>query len=121
MPYLVDEDNSSQLAVIGRRLGLDILDVRECGHGGYSDELQLYLAGREGRCLITKNDADFQILTRQFQALGHPHAGVLIVSRSLDRRFPAAIARALALYDRLYPDGMPAYMIDYLHPAPLEP
>lgn len=121
MPYIVDEDNSSQVAVIGRRLGLDIVDVRERGRRSLSDDLQFYLAGEDGRCLVTKNDADFRMLTREFQALGYPHAGVLIISRSLDRRHAAAIAHGLVAYDRRFPDGMPPYMVDYLHPAPLDP
>jgi hypothetical protein len=67
--------------------------------------------------LVTKNDDDFENMTKRFVLESLPHAGVLVIARSLDRRHTARIARTLVAYAALYPDGVPPYMLDCLHPA----
>ena len=120
MRFIVDEDLSPDVALIGRRLGLDIVHVRDEGRSGYGDDEQLRLAGEEGRCIVTKDDPDLSALSQEFVASQFPHAGVLIVSRSLDRRDSAGIAHALVAYANDHPGDMPPYMVDYLHRAPAE-
>ncbi len=116
--FLIDEDNSTQVAVIGRNLGLDVVHLLDLGRGGSDDEFVLRLAAQSARCVVTKNDRDFPRLTELFQLQGDAHAGVLLIAPSLDRRHTARIAHALVAYAALHPDGLPAYMLDYLNPAP---
>jgi len=78
------------------------------------DEEQLRRAAEDGRCLVTRNRADFEALTLRCFEHAWPHAGVLIVSRSLPNRDASGIARALAAYARAHADGLPTYAIGWL-------
>jgi len=80
----------------------------------WSDEAQLDKAGREDRCLVTKNRDDFIELTVQFYRDGRPHAGVLIVPYSYPGDKLTLLARALVSYTKVHPDGTVAYEIDFL-------
>ncbi|MFN8634750.1 MAG: DUF5615 family PIN-like protein [Chloroflexota bacterium] len=117
MLYLIDEDLATDIARIGRRIGLDVLSVHEIGREGWSDERQLETAGREGRCVVTGNRGDFEDLTNQFFLAHRPHAGVLIVQRALRHAPPATVARALLAYEEARGTFPMAYISDYLHPA----
>ena len=114
MRFYLDEDQSYRIAAIARSLGVDIVTTRDLGRGAASDAEQLALAAELGRVLVTRNYDDFARFTRRFLEEGRPHAGVLFVPRSLRGQYEAAIARAIARYDRDHPEGMPPYMIDYL-------
>jgi hypothetical protein len=48
-------------------------------------------------------------------------AGVLIVPSSMRNDAYARIARALAWYHALYPEGVPPYFVSYLSDPPDEP
>ncbi len=100
MRYLVDEDLATDIARIGRRIGLDVISIHEVGREGWTDEGQLVAAAREGRCIITGNRGDFESLPNEFFVAGRPHAGVLIVQRTLRYANPSAVARALLQFDR---------------------
>ena len=79
-----------------------------------SDEEQLAFAAAEGRCFVTRDGDDFLDLTYERLNAGKPHAGVLIVPVSLAGDDFAGVARAIARYEREHPEGMPAYMVDYV-------
>lgn len=118
MRFYLDEDLSQQIAAIGRTSDLDVVSSHECGRDGLSDEDQLRLAAADGRCVVTRNYADYAMLTRSFWELGWPHAGVLLVAPSLANDGFADIAAALLDYDRAHPEGLLAYQVDYLRPIP---
>lgn len=67
--------------------------------------------------MVTRDYADFHRLTVEFQRDGKAHAGVLLVPPSLPNEHARAIAEALLQYSREHPDGVPAYMIDYVRAA----
>jgi predicted nuclease of predicted toxin-antitoxin system len=112
--FYLDEDLSPRIAEIARRRGCDAVSAHERGARGIDDAAQLDLAVRDGRCLVTRNRDDFLRLTVERYAHHQPHHGVLIVPRSIPADRFARIAAALAAYARLYPDGVPAYAIDFL-------
>ena len=115
MRFYLDEDLSWRIAVIARRLGVDVVSSSEYGRNGLTDEEQLRLAAEDGRCVVTENYPDFSRLTMEFQDRGLPHAGVALVPRSLPRNDFAGIAEAIAYFDTLYPEGLAPYTVDNLH------
>lgn len=117
MRFYLDEDLSQRIAEAARSLGLEVVSSHECARNGLSDEDQLRLAAVEGRCLVTRNYADFAALTRTFWEMGWPHSGVLFVAPSLPNHRFADIAAALADYERENPDAMPSYQVDFLRSA----
>jgi predicted nuclease of predicted toxin-antitoxin system len=118
MRFLIDEDLSTDIARIGRRIGLDVISVHETDHEGWTDEEQLVDAAREGRCIVTGNGRDFEYLTNTFSVDGRPHAGVLIDSRVLRSAHPVAVARAPQAFD-VERGVLPMdYVCIYLRPAP---
>ena len=114
MKYYLDEDLSQHLAERLRLAKISALSAHEEGAEGWSDEAQLDKAGREGRCLVTRNRNDFIELTVQFYRDGRPHAGVLIVPYSFPGDQVKALARALIRYAKARPRGMMAYEIAFL-------
>ena len=118
MRFYLDEDLSDEVARIARAQQVDVISSHECGRDGLPDETQLRLAAEEGRCFVTFNRDDFLELTVRFFENGWPHAGVLIVSRSLPRRSFAAIAAALVAYAQRYEGDLPSYTTDFLTPPP---
>lgn len=71
--WLTDENIGSDVVTHLRARGLDILDVREQGWYGWSDEKLLKEAHREGRIVLT-HDGDFGTLA----LLGHrPVVGIV--------------------------------------------
>ena len=113
--YYLDEHLSPVIAALCReRYGLDVLSTEAAGRKGRTDEEQLAFAASEGRCIVTQDRGDYYRFTRQFYAEGRPHAGVLCMPRSLSLREFAAIATAIARYDREHPAGLPPYAVDWL-------
>src|SRR5215211_2921010 len=116
MRFYLDEDQSPSTAETAQaRYDLDVVTSHNLGMDGATDEEQLLYAGRTGRCMVTKNGDDFIALTDSFAVEGLPHAGVLIVPRSMPNHAYARIARALAWHHERYPDGAPPYFVSYLH------
>lgn len=102
MPYYLDEVFSPVLAALLRANGIDAASALERAPSGTADEVHLLLAGSEGRCLVTKDFGDFSELTLRFMELDYPHAGVLLVPRSL----PGEGFAALVNFGRSYPHGL---------------
>ena len=117
MRFFLDEDLSDQVARIARAASIDVVSSHEVGRNRLTDEEQLHLAGLEGRCLVTRNGEDYGRLTTQFFTQQRPHAGVLILTRSLDNRNFAGIARAIVAFAQDQPDGLHPYTFLYLRPA----
>jgi predicted nuclease of predicted toxin-antitoxin system len=111
--FLLDEDLSPVVAETARGLGLDAVSVHECDRRGLSDEEQLELAAREERVLVTRNRDDFILLTLEAFRTGKPHAGALIVPRSLPNHFPERIAHALRRWVADHPEPGSCF-IDFL-------
>jgi hypothetical protein len=114
MKYYLDEDLSQDLAKRLRQARIAATSAHEEGAEGWSGEAQLGKAGREGRCLVTRNRNDFIELTIQFYRDGRPHAGVLIVPYSFPGDRLTMLTRALIKYAKTRRDGMMAYEIDFL-------
>ena len=114
MRFHLDEDLSDEVARICRGLNVDVISSHESGHDGLDDLAQLEFAATEVRCLVSCNRTDFLNLTTMFYERESPHAGVLIVTSALRAGGPAAMAAAIAEYDRRHPDGIFPYTFDYL-------
>ena len=115
--FYLDEDLSQDIAVLARSLGLDVESAQELERRSIDDVTQLLYAAERGRCLVSRNTHDFIRLSTEFEERGLPHAGVLLLSPSLRGSEYMVIAAALVDYARLYPDGLPAYFVDYLRRA----
>lgn len=120
MRYYLDEDLSPLAAQTARAHGVDATCSHECGRNGASDDAQLAFAATEGRVMVTRNARDYCRFTEEFQRLGLPHAGLLLVPPSLPNDAPWRIGLALVQYDRAHPQGMAPYMVDYLRPPTAE-
>jgi predicted nuclease of predicted toxin-antitoxin system len=114
MKYYLDEDLSQHPAERLRQAKFVASSAHEEGAEGWSDEAQLEKAGREGRCLVTRNRNDFIELTVQFYRDERPHAGVLIVPHTYPGDRLTLLVRALVSYAHAHPQGMLAYEIDFL-------
>jgi predicted nuclease of predicted toxin-antitoxin system len=117
MKYYLDEDLSQHLADRLRQAKVSATSAHEEGAEGWSDEAQLNKAGREGRCLVTRNRNDFIELTVQFYRDGRQHAGVLIVPHTIAGDAFNLLVRALVRYARAHPRGLLPYEIDFLSAA----
>jgi predicted nuclease of predicted toxin-antitoxin system len=83
---LLDEMLSPEIAAELAKRGHDVVAVAaEPGLVGLPDEQLLDWATDEGRCLVTENVKDFEVLRRAAIAQGRTHAGLL---HSGPRRFP---------------------------------
>ena len=116
MRFYLDEHLSQQIAVVARARGLDVISSHECGRDKLPDDEQLRLAAEEGRCLVTRDRDDFVALTLQFFAQRWPHAGVLIVPKSLPDQDFVGIAAALVAFAQSYEGDLPSYTLTYLTP-----
>jgi Domain of unknown function (DUF5615) len=115
MRYLIDEDLSTDIARIGRRIGLDVVSIHEIGREGWTDEQQLTRAAEERRCIVTGNCRDFEDLTWEFYAAGRPHAGVRCVQGALRYAEPATVARAPLAFDLDHGDFAADYFSGFLY------
>jgi predicted nuclease of predicted toxin-antitoxin system len=114
--FYLDEDLPYESAAIARSRGLDVTSSHECGRNGLRDEEQLALSAGENRCFVTRNYRDFVPLTMRLLEAQRPHAGVLLVSRSLPNEDFGGIANALLAYARRHETGLPSYTVDFLVP-----
>src|SRR5713226_7395849 len=103
MKYYLDEDLSQRLAERLRAAKIAATSAHEEGTEGWSVEAQLDKAGREQRCLVTRNRNDFIELTVQFYRDGRLHSGVLIVPYSYPGDNMTLLANALIDYARAHP------------------
>lgn len=116
MEFLLDEDVNPAVAEIARGLGLDVLSVHEIDRRGFQDEDQLRFSASRQRIFVTRNRDDFLRLTLIFFQTGEPHAGLLIVPRSVPNHLPERIAHALSRWQKERPSHPGPYFIDFLTP-----
>jgi hypothetical protein len=96
---VLDEMVSPQIAVELVRRGHDVVAVAADPElAGLPDEQILEWATEQGRCLVTENVKDYEVLRRAAAAQGRTHAGLLYRGPRRfprDRRFLGAIVVAL--------------------------
>jgi len=112
--FYLDEDISTQVAEVLRRLGCQATSTQEAGNRGADDEAQLAHAARTGAALVTRNRNDFIALTTQFFDEGRAHLGVILVPHSIPSDDPAVLAKLLAELSSNYPRGVPHYAVIFL-------
>ena len=93
---------------------LDVVSAHDVGALEWDDDAQLRYAAAAGRCLVTRNRDDFIAATLTAYEARTPHAGILIVPRSLPNDHFTAIATALCTYAARFPDGLRPYTVDFL-------
>jgi hypothetical protein len=87
---LLDEMFSPEIAAELVKRGHDVVAVAaDPGLAGLPDEQVLEWATDQGRCVVTENVKDFEVLRRLSAAQGRTHAGLLY---SGPRRFPVTVA-----------------------------
>lgn len=106
MKLYLDEDLSPRVVALLRERGLDASGAHEVGQVGRSDLEQLRYAAREGRCLITRNVADFLELVRQLINRQESHAGIILVPASFRGDEFATLADAITGCVAAYPKGL---------------
>jgi hypothetical protein len=96
---LLDEMFSPQIASELVRRGHDVVAVAADPElAGLPDEQVLEGATSQGRCLVTQNVKDYEVLWRAAAAQGRTHAGLLYSAPGRfprDRRFVGALVVAL--------------------------
>jgi hypothetical protein len=103
---LLDEMFSPQIAAELVRRGHDVVAVAaDPSLAGLPDEQILGWATSQGRCLVSENVKDYEVLRRAATAKGRTHAGLLYCAPTRfprDRRFLGALVTAL---DRMATGG----------------
>jgi Domain of unknown function (DUF5615) len=96
---VLDEMFSPEIASELVKRGHDVVAVAaDPGLVGLPDEQVLEWATSQGRCLVTENVKDYEVLRRAAAAQGRTHAGLLYCSPRRfprDRRFIGALVIAL--------------------------
>jgi hypothetical protein len=102
----LDEDLSPRIVTLLRERGLDATGAHEAGQVGRSDLEQLRHAAREGRCLVTRNVADFLELVRQLINRQESHGGIILIPASFRGDEFAILAEAIARCVAASPKGL---------------
>jgi len=106
---LLDEQLSPQIAVLLRRVGLDVEAVADRPDlVGRSDMVIFEVACREDRAVITNNIKDFRPLAAQWLAQGRVHGGLILLpsARTRTRAATTMLADRIASILRDNPDGL---------------
>lgn len=114
MRFYLDEDLPPRIAEALRRKGVDAVSAHEVRNSQLSDAEQLTYAGREGRCLVTRNARHFLLLARDAIQHHAPHAGILILSPRFTGSEIRALVDRLSRVAKRYPKGLGSYDIFYL-------
>ena len=114
MKFYLEEDLSQKIAERLRVRGSDAVSAHEVQAEGLSDIQQLEIASRQKWCVVTRNRNDFIALTLQAYHTQQLHYGVLIVPYSIPGDQFNRLAKALADYAALHPQGLAPYIVDFL-------
>jgi len=76
-----DEDVSAVLTKLLRSRGFVVIETREAGMLGCSDDAQLAYAVSHQLCLVTHNRVDFEALAQRYFADDQKHNGIIIAVR----------------------------------------
>lgn len=100
-PVYLDEDSLHRRVARALRPDHDVVTTLEAGNSGFSDEDQLEYCARQGRAIVTANQADFARLHRDWMARGGEHAGIIILTdqRAAPEVIVARLRRILRLWD----------------------
>ena len=114
MSFYLDEDLSPKIADILRRKGVDAVSAHEIGSVEASDLQQLELAGKEKRCLVTRNRDDFIKLTIRFFNDHRSHHGIVIIPHTIPGDEFSRMAVLLKAFASNHPSGLAPYTIAFL-------
>ncbi|MBE0608959.1 MAG: DUF5615 family PIN-like protein [Dehalococcoidia bacterium] len=100
-PVYLDEDSLHRRVARALRPDHDVVTTLEAGNAGLSDEDQLGYCARQGRAIVTANQADFARLHRDWMSSGREHAGIIILTdqRAAPEVIVAKLRRILSLRD----------------------
>jgi hypothetical protein len=100
-PVYLDEDSLHRRVARALRPDHDVVTTLEAGNAGFSDEDQLEYCSRQGRAIVTANQADFARLHRDWMARGREHAGIIILTDqgAAPEVIVAKLRRILRLWD----------------------
>jgi hypothetical protein len=113
----LDEDLSPRVMELLRQRGLDATGAREAGNAGRADLEQLRHAARDGRCLVTRNVADFVGIVRDLVNRQESHAGIILVPASFRGDEFSALAEAIARCAAAHPHGLADQIVFLRRPA----
>lgn len=102
----LDEDVTNQLVPLLQQRGFDVVSVIDLGRAGLTDEEQLIFATEQGRAILTYNIADFARLARSWQAMGRPHAGILVSEQFSNRQLGELFRRLLKFLNNVTAEEM---------------
>lgn len=89
-----------------RKNGHDVRDADDPALEGLSDADLLALATREQRIVVTSNVKDFWPLAQEWADVGHSHAGLIFLSKSIRHEHFGRIIRGVeALLDGTTQEG----------------
>lgn len=77
--YLDDCADANDLVLLLRQAGHAVRTPRTEQTRGVDDAVHLAYAAARGLTLVTKNPKDFRDLHQEWQALGRPHYGLLLI------------------------------------------
>ena len=106
MKVYLDENLSPEIARLLRASGIDAVSAHEVRRHQVTDRAQLALATADGRAVVTRDVADFLMLSRQAIAANTEHAGIIVVPASFRGNEFQAIADGIHEIVRQYPDGL---------------
>jgi len=112
--FYLDENLPPAIAETLRRRGIDAVSAHEIGKVRIEDTVQLALAAREGRCLVSRDVRDFTKLGRDAVDAKAPHAGIVLCPARVRDDEIAFVADTLARIAKRYPDGPGEYAVIYL-------
>ncbi len=114
MKFYLEEDLSPKIADILRKNGVDARSAHEIGAVEVSDLQQLEFAGKEKRCLVTRNRDDFIKFTIRFFNDHRPHHGILIIPYTIPGDQFSRMANLLKTFASRHPAGLAPYTIAFL-------
>ncbi len=114
MKFYLDEDLAPQIAARLRTKGIDAVSALEVGNVQLPDSNQLRYAGREGRCLVTRNVRHFVVLALDAIRRQEPHAGIVLCPPSIRGFEITKITAALTRLARQFPKGLGEFDVLYL-------
>ena len=114
MKFYLDEDLAPQIAARLRTKGIDAVSALEVGNVQLPDSNQLRYAGREGRCLVTRNVRHFVVLAQDAIRRQEPHAGIVLCPPSIRGFEIMKITAALTRLARQFPKGLGEFDVLYL-------
>jgi len=102
----LDENLSPAIAELLRGRGVDAVSAHEMGNTERPDSAQLRHATGQGRAIVTCDVSDFVSLAADMIAATADHAGIVLISSNWRANDFRAIAEAIEVLARRYPDGI---------------